>query len=1039
MTQELTVVHKIKNKGYNTTCFHPKNKDLLAFSSLTDTCIVNLKKKKVTSKGETNGDNINSIKFNLEGDVIYTAGEDNRVVSSSYPEFDFISYISRNQMAVQMIELNQVSSIMAIASLEDEIKVIFLKEENKVKTLKGHEGGVIAVSFDPKGNYLASAGRDGNIKIWNLKEDKETMTLKNMIPKEIIKGIISLEDGKTAPILYKLQWNAEGKYLIVPAGIKGVFLIEREKWIVSRTIKDDNMDLIYMIAYSNKTNMIVAADTKRQCFLFDTETSFAGIEMLGEMEGQITDLTWSPHDSLLIISDTTGVIKSIDTSVPTVKDMTPIGNSVAPIAYKYNETMDGSMSQTSIASSIDSMDGRSTDSAVPKKLQKNKGDLKLVLDNEAEDDEEDSEMEEAEDDIIEDYEEDILDDYNKEITLTKTQSKIESFRQKPFQTGSSEFLEKRRFLAHNQVGLIASFEEKNSNYIEIEFNDTSRHKNDRFTEYYSSHIAALGDNGAVFANKAQPKSNAGITFRSFNSWSNETQWRINMDEEEDVETVAVCNDFVAASTKTEEGQYFLRIYTINGIQLSVLSFPDQIISMCGYKNNLAVLYYENHASDILKLKLFNLQTSKLIVESTIPNSKKSKLTWIGFSLLGQFCTYDSFGYLKMYTDDMGGQWQVILDNSEYKDEHWMVQVNTDHCLVVFLEPEGQPIVVPRPPLKIIDLSIPFAQSSISKSEKKVALSLMMLKQFENNLLENFKDQIPTAKKKRIEKMEIAIDKELISIIYECVTKNNLGKALEASQKLIGSKSISMAKKIANDHSLIELSDRINTKPSSFSLRSFNQETSVETAIFKSPVSTQSFESRSLSQSSTKSSELSSPVSVSSEQVESPRNEKIDQDDDDEAEVNFEELSASIDQSKVKVVTMGAKPKKKKKNFESFTPKKGDINIIERINDFSESEKREEEESKKRKREKENAALNPPKKTKVVTSTKYEKYEEPEVKKSVTKSKPLIPVGVVKAKKQKTLDFSSKKVELSSKTAEALAKKNVEEDDEEEFGDIEIKM
>ena len=239
--------------------------------------------------------------FITKGNVIYTAGEDSRVLSTSYPDFTFLNYISRNQMPVQSIELNSDSSLMAVASLEDEIKIISLNENNKVKTLKGHEGGVIAVAFDPKGKYIASAGRDGNIKIWNLSEEKETMTLKNMIPKEIIKGIIDLEDGKTSPILYKMQWNSEGKYLIIPGGSKGVFLIEREKWIVRRTVKDEKMECVYMIAYSNKNHMIVAADTKNQCFMFDTETSFAGIQKIGEMEDQITNLTWSPHDSLLII------------------------------------------------------------------------------------------------------------------------------------------------------------------------------------------------------------------------------------------------------------------------------------------------------------------------------------------------------------------------------------------------------------------------------------------------------------------------------------------------------------------------------------------------------------------------------------------------------------------------------------------------------------------------------------------------------------------------------------------------------------------
>jgi WD40 repeat protein len=209
----------------------------------------------------------------------------------------YLNYTTRNQMPIQNIEISQDFSLMAVASSEDEIKLIHLNEENKSISLKGHEGGCIAVSFDPKGKYLASAGRDGSIKIWEIKTEKEVNFMKNMIPKEIIKGVLT----SGGPIAYKIQWTLDGKYLIAPAGEKGVLLIEREKWTVFKTIKHPEMKLVYMIAYSNINNMVAAVDNKKQCFLFDTETSFAGIELYREMDGEVTSLIWSPFDSSLII------------------------------------------------------------------------------------------------------------------------------------------------------------------------------------------------------------------------------------------------------------------------------------------------------------------------------------------------------------------------------------------------------------------------------------------------------------------------------------------------------------------------------------------------------------------------------------------------------------------------------------------------------------------------------------------------------------------------------------------------------------------
>jgi hypothetical protein len=287
--------------------------------------------------------------------------------------------------------------------------------------------------------------------------------------------------------------------------------------------------------------------------------------------------------------------------------------------------MEGSISQSSYPSSIDENDLDSRSSLPVDPLDK-------MEDEEEDEHEEDFEEEPEDNEIVED---DVLQDYENEM---KVQSIIKesntSLRQKPFQTGASGVLEQRRFMAHNNVGLIASQEGSNSNYIEIEFNDVSKHKNDRFTDHFSSHIAALGESGAVFANKSLSKTQASLTFKSFNSWSNESQWRVNMEDEEQIETVAVCTDFVLASTKTEDGQCFLRVFSTNGIQLSVLAFPSQIISMCGNNNNLAVLYYEDEKSTTVKFKYFNMATSKLLAESTIPKSPKSNISWIGFSNLG---------------------------------------------------------------------------------------------------------------------------------------------------------------------------------------------------------------------------------------------------------------------------------------------------------------------------------------------------------------------------------------------------------------------
>jgi len=46
------------------------------------------------------------------------------------------------------------------------------QSSSSVVLLKGHEGIVNLVEFDPLGEYLASVGSDGSLKIWSLKEER---------------------------------------------------------------------------------------------------------------------------------------------------------------------------------------------------------------------------------------------------------------------------------------------------------------------------------------------------------------------------------------------------------------------------------------------------------------------------------------------------------------------------------------------------------------------------------------------------------------------------------------------------------------------------------------------------------------------------------------------------------------------------------------------------------------------------------------------------------------------------------------------------
>ena len=50
-------------------------------------------------------------------------------------------------------------------------KVAVVKDIKLLKSLEGHKGGVLSVSFSPDGRFLASGSRDNTIKIWEVERE----------------------------------------------------------------------------------------------------------------------------------------------------------------------------------------------------------------------------------------------------------------------------------------------------------------------------------------------------------------------------------------------------------------------------------------------------------------------------------------------------------------------------------------------------------------------------------------------------------------------------------------------------------------------------------------------------------------------------------------------------------------------------------------------------------------------------------------------------------------------------------------------------
>src|SRR5262249_47750149 len=88
--------------------------------------------------------------------------------------------------------------------------------DTPVKELKGHKDWIFALTISSDGKFIATASRDGTVKIWDVEAAKDMQTLKPAAdlkpqPDREIKGLVFFEGGaKDASSTGR--WNKEKKY-----------------------------------------------------------------------------------------------------------------------------------------------------------------------------------------------------------------------------------------------------------------------------------------------------------------------------------------------------------------------------------------------------------------------------------------------------------------------------------------------------------------------------------------------------------------------------------------------------------------------------------------------------------------------------------------------------------------------------------------------------------------------------------------------------------------------------------------------------------
>jgi hypothetical protein len=158
--------------------------------------------------------------------------------------------------------------------------------------------------------------------------------------------------------------------------------------------------------------------------------------------------------------------------------------------------------------------------------------------------------------------------------------------QPPFTSGCTPLEDGRRQLGWSLVGRASCVERTDHSSIEIEFEDSSRHRRPlQFIDPERCTMGDIGETGALFASPQRGNSMSQLHFRFFDSWDSEG-WTCDLDDGEEIVACAFGRQFVVVATSLRN----LRVFNLGGTQVFIVATDGAVVSLaCSEWDQLAVV------------------------------------------------------------------------------------------------------------------------------------------------------------------------------------------------------------------------------------------------------------------------------------------------------------------------------------------------------------------------------------------------------------------------------------------------------------------
>ncbi|KAJ7925280.1 WD40-repeat-containing domain protein [Mycena leptocephala] len=233
--------------------------------------------------------------------------------------------------AVRSVAIDPRGKTLAVASDENDVRLIDLDDPGKIKMLQKHRGGVRKVTWHPTATLLTTCGCDGQIIVWDVSKDEPLL--------EAIQGMIpTVKDTSSNDFLHDCSavWHPSGDYFFVASRSRDIARIRRSNWKQDKTFFDRNAPGPVTALAVSPNGAYLASASQSMVNVWSTELCQV-IAKHSSNTNIVTQLAFSPTENLIAWTAADGTFTRWPKAIPDkhphpVHPIPKAANSEAPVA-----------------------------------------------------------------------------------------------------------------------------------------------------------------------------------------------------------------------------------------------------------------------------------------------------------------------------------------------------------------------------------------------------------------------------------------------------------------------------------------------------------------------------------------------------------------------------------------------------------------------------------------------------------------------------------------------------------------------------------